>query len=63
MGLFFYNIISSKLIMENNTNNKIQEKISQDLSPTRNLKGIHLKIVFVEEYKSQSICKKEIFSL
>ena len=32
--------------MENNTNNKIQEKISQDLSPTRNLKGIHLKIVF-----------------
>ena len=32
--------------MDQNTDTKIESKISEDLSPTRNLKGIHLKIVF-----------------
>ena len=31
--------------MNNNFNKKIQSKISEDLSPTKNLSGIHLKIV------------------
>ena len=31
--------------MNQNTNSKIDNKISEDLSPTRNLKGLHLKIV------------------
>tara|TARA_B100002052_G_scaffold165448_1_gene150685 strand:- start:39 stop:2357 length:2319 start_codon:yes stop_codon:yes gene_type:complete len=31
--------------MNQNTNSKIDNKISEDLSPTRNLRGLHLKIV------------------
>jgi len=31
--------------MDQNINTKIENKISEDLSPTRNLKGLHLKIV------------------
>ena len=31
--------------MINNINSKIQSKINEDLSPTRNLTGLHLKIV------------------
>ena len=31
--------------MDQNINNKIENKISEDLSPTRNLRGLHLKIV------------------
>jgi len=31
--------------MNQNTNTNIESKISEDLSPTRNLKGLHLKIV------------------
>jgi len=31
--------------MDQNINTKIENKISEDLSPTRNLKGFHLKIV------------------
>ena len=44
MGLFFCNsILFSK--MNQNINAKIENKISEDLSPTRNLTGLHLKIV------------------
>ena len=44
MGLFFCNsILFSKMNQIINTN--IENKISEDLSPTRNLTGIHLKIV------------------
>ena len=44
MGLFFCNsILFSK--MNQNINSKIENKISEDLSPARNLTGIHLKIV------------------
>ena len=32
--------------MNQNTQSKIVDKISEDLSPTRNLSGLHLKIVF-----------------
>jgi len=32
--------------MNQENNSKIESKISEDLSPTRNLKGFHLKIVF-----------------
>ena len=32
--------------MNQNTQSKIADKISEDLSPTRNLSGLHLKIVF-----------------
>jgi len=32
--------------MNQNTKSKIVDKISEDLSPTRNLSGLHLKIVF-----------------
>ena len=32
--------------MNQNTQSKIADKISEDISPTRNLKGLHLKIVF-----------------
>ena len=31
--------------MNQNIQNKIKDKISEDLSPTRNLTGLHLKIV------------------
>jgi len=31
--------------MNQNINNKVESKISEDLSPTRNLTGVHLKIV------------------
>jgi len=31
--------------MDQNINTKIENKISEDLSPTRNLTGLHLKIV------------------
>jgi len=31
--------------MKQNIQSKIKDKISEDLSPTRNLKGLHLKIV------------------
>ncbi len=31
--------------MDQNINTKIENKISEDLSPTRNLRGLHLKIV------------------
>jgi len=31
--------------MNQNTNTKIGSKIQEDLSPTRNLTGLHLKIV------------------
>jgi len=31
--------------MNQNTNLKVENKISEDLSPTRNLTGLHLKIV------------------
>ena len=31
--------------MEQNTDTKIDSKIHEDLSPTRNLSGLHLKIV------------------
>ena len=31
--------------MNQNIQSKIQDKISEDLSPTRNLTGLHLKIV------------------
>ena len=31
--------------MNQNIQSKIKDKISEDLSPTRNLKGLHLKIV------------------
>ena len=31
--------------MNQNTNTKIESKIHEDLSPTRNLTGLHLKIV------------------
>jgi len=44
LGLFFCNsILFSKMNKIINTN--IENKISEDLSPTRNLTGIHLKIV------------------
>ena len=32
--------------MNRNTSTEIESKISEDLSPTRNLTGLHLKIVF-----------------
>ena len=32
--------------MNQNVQNKIKDKIQEDISPTRNLTGIHLKIVF-----------------
>ena len=32
--------------MNQNIQNKIKDKIQEDISPTRNLSGIHLKIVF-----------------
>ena len=32
--------------MNQTTQNKIKDKIQEDISPTRNLSGIHLKIVF-----------------
>ena len=44
MGLFFYNSVSF-LKMNQNIRNKIKEKISEDLSPTKNLKGFHFKVV------------------
>ena len=31
--------------MNQNLNNKVENKISEDLSPTRNLTGVHLKLV------------------
>ena len=31
--------------MTENTSTKIKNKIQEDLSPTRNIKGLHLKIV------------------
>ena len=31
--------------MNQSVDNKIESKISEDLSPTRNLTGLHLKIV------------------
>ena len=31
--------------MNQNIQNKIKDKISEDLSPTRNLTGLHLKVV------------------
>ena len=31
--------------MDQKTDTKIENKIHEDLSPTRNLKGLHLKIV------------------
>ena len=32
--------------MNQNVQSKIKDKIQEDISPTRNLSGIHLKIVF-----------------
>ena len=32
--------------MNQNIQSKIKDKIQEDISPTRNLSGIHLKIVF-----------------
>ena len=32
--------------MNQNVQSKIKDKIQEDISPTRNLTGIHLKIVF-----------------
>ena len=31
--------------MNHETNSKVENKISEDLSPTKNLTGLHLKIV------------------
>ena len=31
--------------MDQNNNSKVESKIKEDLSPTKNLKGLHLKIV------------------
>jgi len=42
LGLFFV-VLSISLMNENNLN--IKSKIQEDLSPTRNLSGLHLKIV------------------
>ena len=42
MGLFFYNDI---FFHSMNQNTKIKNKISEDLSPTKNLSGLHLKVV------------------
>jgi len=45
LGLFFCNsILFSK--MNQITNKTIENKINEDLSPTRNLNGLHLKIVY-----------------
>ena len=44
MGLFFYNIVSS-ILMSQNIKDSIKQKISEDISPTKNLSGLHLKIV------------------
>ena len=43
MGLFF--IVKYLLQMNQETDTKIKSKIHEDLSPTRNLTGFHLKIV------------------
>ena len=43
MGLFFILEYLSKMNQNNNSN--IESKIQEDLSPTKNLKGLHLKIV------------------
>ena len=43
MGLFFILEYLSK--MDQNNNSKVESKIKEDLSPTKNLKGLHLKIV------------------
>ena len=43
MGLFFYNKVS--FYNESKYQRKSKDKISEDLSPTRNLTGLHLKIV------------------
>ena len=32
--------------MNQNIQSKIKDKIQEDISPTRNLSGVHLKIVF-----------------
>jgi len=43
LGLFF--IVKYLSQMNQNTSTNIENKISEDLSPTRNLTGLHLKIV------------------
>ena len=40
--------------MDQNIQNKIKDKIQEDISPTRNLSGIHLKIVFELQYFGHS---------
>ena len=44
MGLFFYNKVSLSE-MNQTISKKVKDKIKEDISPTRNLTGLHLKIV------------------
>jgi len=44
LGLFFYNKLRF-LKMNENLKSNVEDRIYEDLSPTRNLSGIHLKIV------------------
>ena len=41
--------------MNQNTNTKIESKIHEDLSPTRNLTGLHLKIVMASDPSKEVI--------